>query len=124
MDNYPTILRPASTWYIAFLEFKICETWKTLFQPILLNIDVKAKQPDAGDLKVAFKILSFVARNLNRRHLALTNLVDDLYNQKYLNDGIEGDDDRIVAHQLTFSIIGWISKINLYHFRGQLANLV
>jgi hypothetical protein len=122
MTKYPAILRPACNWYITFLELKIQETWKTLFQPILLNIDTTADEPNDGDIILAFKILSFVARTLKRRDLALSDIVDGLYNEEYFNDGIDGDDDRSVAHQLVFSIIGWISECFPDHYRLKNAN--
>jgi hypothetical protein len=88
------------------LEFKILDAWSTLFAPVLENINQEATVPYDHDIAIAFQFLTAVASELERKELALVNIVDGIYNKCLLH---ETDDDRSKAHQLAFAALGWIS---------------
>jgi hypothetical protein len=101
-------LKSACGWYTSFLECKILEAWDSLFRPLLVTIDASAAEPSSRDIEFAFQFLTAVALECrHRRNLALTDIVDKLYNDGLLRDT---DDDRSEAYQLVFASIGWISK--------------
>jgi hypothetical protein len=95
-------------WYAAFLEFKISEAWPTLLQPVLVDIDKRAASPCDHDISVAFQFLTAVVLELNRRELALVNIVDEMYNKCLFGDP---DEERLKGNQLVFAALGWISMV-------------
>ena len=99
-------LQRAYEWYINFLECKIIEAWETLFSQVLRDTGNCAKYPGADALSNAFQMLEMVVIELAREHLALTDVVDQLYNKSILR---YTDSERSHANQLLFASIGWIS---------------
>lgn len=102
----PAELQRAYEWYMNFLECKIIEAWKTLFCRVLRDIDPFPGIPGAKALSIAFQILETIVLELTREHLALTDIVDKLYNKQIL---VYTDSERSHANQLLFASIGWIS---------------
>jgi hypothetical protein len=88
------------------------DAWVTLIQPLLLNVDTAAELPSDGDLEVAFQMLAVIVSQLERQALAMTEIVDELYNCKLLK---YTDAERGLANQLVFAAIGWISKWMLHN---------
>ena len=102
----PVEFQHAYEWYIYFLECKILESWNTLFSRLLRDIDPFVDLPGAKALSIAFQMLETTVIELAREDLALTDIVDKLYNNKIL---VETDYERSHANQLLFASIGWIS---------------
>jgi len=92
-----------------FLEFKIREAWPKLFVPVL-RAATPPTPPSDEDLFIAFQILQTILGELRRESLALTDIVDKLYNENLLR---ETDDMRSHANQLVFAALGWISEFCL-----------
>jgi hypothetical protein len=105
----PPALNLACTWFLAFLEFKIIEAWNTLLAPVLANVNPKVTSPSRDDICFAFQFLEAVVSQLDRKEVALVEVVDAMYNRGLLHDT---DDDRSKADQLVFAALGWISKLN------------
>jgi hypothetical protein len=106
-DRPGTELQPICDWYIGFLKSKITKAWGTLFSPVLRDAD----NPFVNLLcdqapPIAFIILETIVLELRRENLALTDVVDKLYNNKMLK---ETDDDRSHANQLVFACLAWMS---------------
>jgi hypothetical protein len=101
-------LTKSCNWYTAYLEFKITDAWKTLFRPILQNIKSTSTSPCDHDISIAFQFLTAVVLELERRELALVNIVDQMYNKELLVD-LPTETDRSRANQLVFAALGWIS---------------
>jgi len=99
-------LQRAYEWYITFLECKIIEAWETLFSQVLIDTGNCAEYPGADALSKAFQMLEMVVIELARERLALTDVVDQLYNKAILT---YTDSERSHANQLLFASIGWIS---------------
>jgi hypothetical protein len=98
----------ARGWYTSFLRQRISEAWISLISPVLDGVDVLATRPSKQDLEIAFSFLAAVALECrDRENLALTDIVDKMYNEGLLKDT---DDARSEAYQLVFACIGWISK--------------
>jgi hypothetical protein len=93
-------------WYIAFLEFKINEAWKTLLRPILTKINAAATTPGDDEISIVFDFLKAVVEELNQKELALVNIVDKMHNKELL---LDAGDERSKANQLVFATLGWIS---------------
>jgi hypothetical protein len=103
-------MEEACAWYIRFLEFKIREAWHTLFREVLVAVNPLTDEPCSQELSVAFAVLkTIVGESSERESLALTNLVDALYNENELR---ETDEERSLANQLAFAAFGWISMLN------------
>lgn len=100
------VLQHAYVWYVNFLECKIIEAWETLFSHVLRDTGNCAKFPGADALSNAFQMLEMIVIELTREHLALTDVVDQLYNKSILR---YTDPERSHANQLLFASIGWIS---------------
>jgi len=101
-------LLPACLWYIGFLEHKIGEAWSTLFSPVLRIIDPSTDYSRNHNLSISFHILELIVLQLERENLALTDIVDSLYNNNLLN---ETDHERSHASQLLLASVGWISTL-------------
>lgn len=104
----PPELEKACAWYIGYLEFKIRESWKRLFRDMLKGVNPITDFPCDQDLSAAFEVLKIVVEQIARERIALTDLVDILYNEKLLKDT---DDERSNAKQLVFIVFGWISML-------------
>jgi len=96
----------ACAWYISFLEFKIRESWPTIFRGMLKGINSLDAQNEG--LSVVFEILRVVVVEFSRENIALTDLVDQLYNKELLNTT---DGERSHAKQLVFIVFGWITAL-------------
>jgi hypothetical protein len=107
-EQPPEELKDACDWYMNFLDFKIREAWASLFIPVLRTpIAAVTTLPSSEDLSIAFQILQTIVGELGREKiLALTDIVDKLYNDGMLE---ETDFERSHASQLVFASIGWIS---------------
>lgn len=101
-------LLPACLWYIGFLEHKIREAWRPLFSLVLGVVDPSADYPRNQDLSIAFHILELIVLELERENLALTDVVDKLYNNKIFK---HTDHERSHASQLLLASVGWISML-------------
>ena len=102
-------LKDACAWYMNFLEFKIRQAWKPLFIPVLRGTidNEEAPPPNNEDISLTFEILKTIVGALGRKNLALTDIVDEIYNK---NPFTEADNDRSHANQLVFAALGWISE--------------
>ena len=102
-------LKDACAWYMNFLEFKIRQAWKSLFIPVLRGTidNEEAPPPNNEDFSLTFEILKTIVGALGRENLALTDIVDELYNE---NPFKEADDHRSHANQLVFAALGRISE--------------
>lgn len=102
-------LKDACAWYMNFLEFKIRQAWKSLFIPVLRGTigNEQAPPPNSEDFSLTFEILKTIAEALRRENLALTDILDKLYNENLFK---EADGDRSHANQLVFAALGWISE--------------
>ncbi len=69
--------------------------------------------PGNEDMSIAFQIFKIVVLKLRSRDLALTDIVDELYNRKLLR---YTDSDRSNANQLVLASIGWISGLIFVKF--------
>lgn len=98
-------LEIASTWYINFLEAKIRESWVVLFCALLGRVVPFNETLSNEDLCGAFRLLEVIASQFKREDLALSNIVDTLYNRGCLK---ETDDERSDANRLAFAAFGWI----------------
>lgn len=113
--NVESPLQEACAWYIIFLEFKIKEAWIALFREVLIAANPLTDEPSSQELSVAFAVLKTIVRESSEREsLALTNLVDALYNE---NDLRYTDEERSLANQLAFAAFGWISMLNVPSFK-------
>lgn len=65
-------------------------------------------RPNDEDMSVAFQILGTIIKQFEREELALTDIVDKLYNDKLFKQ--ETDEFRSHANQLVFAALGWISE--------------
>ncbi|KAH8784320.1 hypothetical protein BGZ57DRAFT_925319 [Hyaloscypha finlandica] len=103
-------LKDACAWYMNFLEFKIRQAWKPLFIPVLRGTidNEEAPPPNNEDISLTFEILKTIVGALGRKDLALTDIVDEIYNK---NPFTEADNDRSHANQLVFAALGWISSL-------------
>ncbi|PMD58304.1 uncharacterized protein K444DRAFT_442681 [Hyaloscypha bicolor E] len=103
-------LKDACAWYMNFLEFKIRQAWKSLFIPVLRGTigNEQAPPPNSEDFSLTFEILKTIAEALRRENLALTDILDKLYNENLFK---EADGDRSHANQLVFAALGWISSL-------------
>ncbi|KAF8865228.1 hypothetical protein BDZ45DRAFT_684279 [Acephala macrosclerotiorum] len=99
-------LEKACAWYIGYLEFKIRESWTKLFRDMLKGVNPITDDPCNQDLSAAFEVLKIIVEEIARERIALTDLVDTLYNEKLLEDT---DDERSNAKQLVFIVFGWIT---------------
>jgi hypothetical protein len=117
--NHSYSLIVASRWYVRYLECKINDTWATLFQPVLVDINNTSVHPSDKDMGIVFEFLTaIVVLFRERKELALVDIVDKLYNAALLKDT---DDDRSTATQLVFAIIGWISNCATPYLRSSLS---
>jgi hypothetical protein len=68
-------------------------------------------QPSNEDMSIAFQIFKIVVLQLRHRDLALSDIVDALYNEG--NEGLlrYTDPDRSNANQLVLASLGWISGL-------------
>jgi hypothetical protein len=80
-----------------------------MFIPVL-SASVET-QPSKEDISIAFQIFKIVVVQLKKRDLALSNIVDALYNEG--NEGLlrYTDPDRSNANQLVLASLGWISGL-------------
>lgn len=70
--------------------------------------------PSNKDMSIAFQIFKIVVLQLrNREFLALSNIVDELYNEQLLR---YTDPDRSNANQLVLASVGWISGLLFVEF--------
>jgi len=107
LDSY--YLTSAGGWYTSSLRCRISDAWVSLFSRVLNDIDVSATRPSNQDRDIAFVFLAAVASECrDRENLALTDIVDKMYNDGLLRDT---DDARSEAYQLVFACIGWISYL-------------
>jgi len=101
----------ASEWYAGFIEHRVRQSWLRLLHPILVGIDSTITDPSQTDIDVAFKLLTKVVAFFiaDRRSIALIDIVNDLqFQEEALLKDL--DDDRSLAMQLTFAILGWTSE--------------
>jgi hypothetical protein len=98
-------LKGACAWYMNFLEFKVRQAWKPLFIPVLRGTigNEEAPPPNNEDFSLTFEILKTIVEALGRENLALTDILDKLYNENLFK---EADDDRSHANQLVFAALG------------------
>jgi len=102
-------------WYIEFLESHIKETWLSLLQPVLMHTATRGKYPNTefpSDEVIAttFELLAVIVASFKKNRLALTDIVDEVYNKGML---VFTDPDRAAAHRLVFAAVGWISKSSI-----------
>lgn len=80
-----------------------------MFREVLIAANPLTDEPCSEELSVAFAVLkTIVGESSQRESLALTNLVDALYNE---NDLRYTDEERSLANQLAFAAFGWISTL-------------
>ncbi|KAK0102684.1 hypothetical protein ONS95_006286 [Cadophora gregata] len=103
-----TVAEAAWTWYLSFLESRIREAWIPLFRQVLNNVKLPSYFPVESDFEAAMRLLTIVVGALQRREIALTDIVDDLYNLRVVK---EVYDDRVVVTRLVFAAIGWITLL-------------
>jgi hypothetical protein len=104
----PEELQDYCAWYINFLQFKVTEAWGTLFIPVL-KVSV-ATTPSNEEFSIAFHIFRIIVLQLRRKNLALSDIVDTLYNDKLVRFT---DVERSNANQLVLASLGWISELRL-----------
>jgi hypothetical protein len=97
-------LQDSCAWYIDFLQVKVREAWGTLFVPVLKGS--VATTPSNEEFSIAFHIFRIIVLQLGRKNLALSDIVDKLYNDKLLRFT---DVERSNANQLVLASLGWIS---------------
>jgi hypothetical protein len=105
----------AAQWYCSFLEYKIKEAWVPLCGPLLCNSGTqnepyKEDYASEEDITNGFQFLTTVAKQFQRKDLALTDIVDAAYNNRLLR---ETDPERSMANQLAFAMVGWISMYRI-----------
>lgn len=101
------ILQRSRAWFIVYLEFKTRAAWISLFREVLVLTNPLADEPTSQELSTAFAIFETIIRESSEREsLALTDLVDALYNNTELKTT---DEERSLANQLAFAAFGWIS---------------
>jgi hypothetical protein len=103
-DNFKVVCK----WHSTYLESKIREAWIPLFRPVLFGVNRRAAAPSEDDISASFRILAAIVREFTRKDLVLVEIVDELYNQRLLEDT---DQDRSDANQLVFACVGWISML-------------
>lgn len=100
-------LQRSRIWFIAYLEFKTREAWSSLFRDVLVLANPLTDKPCSQELSAAFAMFETIVRESSgRKSLALTDLVDALYNNTELK---ETDEERSLANQLAFASFGWLS---------------
>ena len=118
VSNSESPMKEACAWYVGFLECKIREAWNTLFRDLLIAIDPLTNEPYpftdrpcSGEISAAFVVLTTIVRECSEREsLALTDLVDKLYNENQLKETDE--EERALANQLAFAAFSWICMLN------------
>jgi hypothetical protein len=81
-----------------------------MFREVLIAANPLTNDPCSQELSAAFAVLTTIVRESSEREsLALTNLVDKLYNENELR---YTDEERSLANQLAFAAFGWISRLN------------
>jgi hypothetical protein len=108
-DSHSSALTLSYNWYAAFLVFKVKEAWSTLLSPVLAKVNTAVTKPCDHDISIAFSFLTAIVLQLDRKELALVEIVDEMYNQELLRFT---DDDRSRANQLVFAALGWISMMS------------
>lgn len=104
-------LQRSRVWFIAYLEFKTREAWYSLFRNVLAHANPVADKPNSQELSAAFAIYEIIVRESSEREgLALTDLVDALYNENKVKE--TDHEERSLANQLAFAAFGWISMPN------------
>lgn len=133
-QQHPCIV-DACNWYTRYLtcQFNASNaTWTSIFSKAWessANSGDCVTQESGSDLTIFFKCAKLIANGLSNDETALITIVDDLYNDndlpfvalgnEYNMDGKDDDNDlldlegstgRVAAQQMTFAIMGWISR--------------
>lgn len=78
------IVQSVCRWYISFIDFKIRESWCSLFRPVLQNVNSFAETPCDQDIAAAFRLLGAIIPELRKQDFALIDIVDTVYNSDEL----------------------------------------